>query len=296
MGGSMPPERRHFRCTECGACCNRSPEVGLSEAAGLSDVFVFRLMFRLHRLPRHLSDYRKADNDPPMAKAYFEKRQLLSQFSTRKNVVKVRTAVGSFEYIQYLVLSALPMDIPQGSCSELSGNRCGIYERRPLSCQTVPFHYSRTEALAQRDFDAFVNRTGYHCDTNSSAEIVLENGRIVKKEALEARASALELAGNDRVWSDAILRRVKHNDGDAISLPSLKDIEVNASIGAMTATMRIAWHIAAEAGLISVRQYRGLVASQLLVIERELTKARCSRDDLELLAQMQTEYRHHLIQ
>jgi hypothetical protein len=96
------------------------------------------------------------------------------------------------------------------------------------------------------------------------------------------------------VWNDAIINRMRKNVDGAISLPSLKELEANAPIGAMTATMRIAWQIASEAGLMSVQQYRDLVANQLSVIERELKLARCTGNDLELLAQMQTEYRHHL--
>ena len=52
----MEPTTRRFSCTQCGKCCNRSPEVQLSEAAALADVFAFSLMFRLYSLPQQLSD------------------------------------------------------------------------------------------------------------------------------------------------------------------------------------------------------------------------------------------------
>ena len=42
---------RHFACTACGKCCTRGPEMELSEATRLADVFITRLMFKLHRLP-----------------------------------------------------------------------------------------------------------------------------------------------------------------------------------------------------------------------------------------------------
>jgi Fe-S-cluster containining protein len=290
----MAAEIRHFRCTECGACCNRSPEVGLSEAAGLADVFIFRLMFRIYRMPRHLSDYSKAENDPQMAKAYFEKKQLLSQFAARKNSVTARNARKSVEYTQYLILSALPMDIPIGGCGALLNKHCSIYDRRPLSCRTVPFQYSRPEALAERDFDAFVARPSYHCETGSGAEIVLKNGKIVQSDFLRGRTSAIELAGMDCVWNNAILYRMKHNRGSSMALPKLKDIEANAPLGAMTTSMRVAWNIAADAGLLSDAEYQELVSNQLSIIERELNEARCMPDDRRLLAQMRTEYLHCL--
>ena len=53
----MHGDVRRFACTQCGACCNRSPEVELSEAAALADLFVFRLMFRIYERPRAFAGY-----------------------------------------------------------------------------------------------------------------------------------------------------------------------------------------------------------------------------------------------
>jgi hypothetical protein len=54
-----PAETLRFACTSCGQCCNRSPEVELSETLDLADAFVFRLMFRPYELALGINDYLK---------------------------------------------------------------------------------------------------------------------------------------------------------------------------------------------------------------------------------------------
>ena len=179
----MEPAVQRFACTQCGKCCNRAPEVELSEAAGLSDVFVFRLMFRLYWLPRRLSDSLELGPKPPNADAlFYQKKRLLSAFAARKTPVKVSRNGKAVETTKYFVISALALDTSPGACAALNGERCGIYERRPLTCRTVPFHYSRAEALAESDLKAFLETPGYRCDSGDSAPAVLKEGRIVDAE------------------------------------------------------------------------------------------------------------------
>ena len=79
-----------FACTQCGKCCNRSPEVELSEATSLADTFVFRLMFRLHWLPQKLGDYLSLSCPEDDASAiYYEKKRLLSAFAARKYTARL---------------------------------------------------------------------------------------------------------------------------------------------------------------------------------------------------------------
>lgn len=267
-----------FACTQCGACCNRSPEVALSEAAALADVFVFRLMFRLYELPRTGS-----------GEEYYESKRLLAAFAARKSSTKRRQAGRTVEYASYLTISALTLDAGAGACAALSDGRCGIYARRPLACRTVPFHYSRPEASAERELTAFVGTPGYGCDTSVAAPVVLAAGRIVDPEARRARSEALELAGRDRRWEDAILRRLKTGSG-AYALPSLREIEADAPFGATTMSMRVAWQIAAEAGLIGAATCRTLIAAQAAVIDRELASARCISSARATLGEMRAEY------
>jgi Fe-S-cluster containining protein len=290
---SAAPETRRelrFACTQCGACCNRSPEVELSEAAALADVFVFRLMFRLYRLPRTLAGY-LASRVPPAGSGeeFYQSKRLLAAFAARKWPAKRRQAGKAVEYVNYLTLSALTLDMGAGACSALSGGRCGIYKRRPLGCRAVPFHYSRPEALAERHVQAFVATPGYRCDTGDGAPIVLDAGRIVDPHARRARSDALALAGQDRRWAEAIVRRLRR--GAADNLPSLAEIEANAAFGAMTTSMRVAWQIAAEAGVMSAATCAALIAAQADLIDRELASATCASDARETLDEMRAEYR-----
>ncbi len=284
---------QRFACTQCGKCCNRSPEVELSEAAALADVFVFRLMFRLHWLPRRLRDYlalgRREGN---ASAAFYEKKRLLGAFSARTYALKLSRNGKPVEYNKYLAISALALDTSPGACSALRGKQCGIYHRRPLSCRSVPLHYSRAEALAEADLKAFVLTPGYDCDTSATAPVLVRNGRIVAPEITAARLEASETAQRDRRWGEAIARQM---NGDPLGLlPSLQEIEDSAQVGALTSSMRAAWRIAADVALIAPEECDRLVELQLQTIGRELAQSRCSQAVREMLADMHAEYRHHL--
>jgi len=286
-----PRRQQHFACTQCGACCNRSPEVELSEAAALADVFVFRLMFRLYHLPRSLSGYLDSPEAAvDSAGMFYESKRLLGAFAARQYSSRRRNCGKPVDYTTYLTISALTLDTGAGACTALSGGRCGIYERRPLACRTLPFHYSRPEAAAESDLAAFVATPGYRCDISAAAPLAVEAGRIVDERSRLARGDALELAVDDRRWKDAILRRLKAGADDE-ALPSLRDIEANALFGATTTSMRVAWRIAAEAGLISAESCGGLIAAQAAVIDRQLASPLCPPDARETLGQMRVEYR-----
>jgi Fe-S-cluster containining protein len=283
-----------FACTSCGACCNRAPEVALSEAAALSDVFVFRLMFRLYDLPRTLAGYlaSRATAAGPGAgegEEYYETKRLLAAFAGRKYSAKTRHGGKIVEYKRYVIVSALALDAGAGACTALSNGRCAIYARRPLACRTVPFHYSRPEASAERDLAAFVGTPGFDCDTGAGAPIVLEAGRIVDPGARRARGDALERAGDDRRWAEAILRRLNSNS-TTYALPSLREIEADAPFGATTISMHAAWRIAADAGLIGAEACATLIAAQAAVIDRALASARWTSSARETLGEMRAEY------
>lgn len=284
---------RRFACTACGKCCNRSPEVELSEAAALADVFVFRLMFRFYALPRTLGDYlRDRPAEANASEAFYQKKRLLSANAALKRPLKIRRGGQAVEYVRYLMISALSLDTSPGACSALEGTSCGIYERRPYACRTVPFHYSRVEACAEGDLDAFVATVGYGCDTSETAPVVIQSGRIVDEGVTEMRSNALALSEGDGRWRDAIVRRMKAG-GDG-SLPSLREIEATASAGAATVSMGAAWQIAAEAGLIGSEEYRSLITAQLALINRQLAGGRSTQDAHETLLDMRAEYARQL--
>ena len=268
-----------FACTQCGLCCNRSPEVELSEAAALADVFVFRLMFRLLRQPRAGS-----------GEAFFQRKRFLGGYAARKRALRTRIDGRTVEESEYLVVSALTLDSGAGACGALADGRCAIYQRRPFACRTVPFHYTGVEAEAARDLAAFVATPGYRCDTGPDAPVVIEAGRIVDADALGERAAALAAAERDRAWKDAIVRRLKAPAG--LPLPSYAQLEASAAYGAVTTSMRAAWQVAVDAGLMRADGARALVATQLATIERELALGRASPETRRTLAEMRAEYLH----
>jgi Fe-S-cluster containining protein len=281
-----------FACTLCGACCNRSPEVELSEAAALADVFVFRLMFRLYSLPRTFESGRSPSET---AETFYQKKRLLAAHSARKYPATIMRDGRRVEHMQYLMISALALDTRSGACAALSEGRCRIYDRRPLGCRTVPFHYSRAEALAGRDLDAFVATPGYGCDTGEGAPVVLDHGRIVDRMTLQTRAQALALAKRDLPWKEAIVRRMKASASTESALPSLDEVKANAAFGAMTTSMRVGWEIAAEAGLIPMEVCKASIAAQAMLIERELALGKCPNDTHQTLAEMRADLGSHIL-
>lgn len=287
-------ELSRFACTQCGKCCNRAPEVELSEAAALADVFVFRMMFRLYWLPQQARDYLQGGvGRHGSSSVFFEKKRLLNSFSARRYSEKALRDGKRVDFTKYLLISALALDTFERRCGALGDNKCTIYERRPLSCRSVPLHYSRAEANAAADLEAFVRTEGYRCDTGSGAPVILEDGRIVDPEVRTARSEALEVAARDRSWSEGIARRMGDAITPTLSLPSLEEIEANASLGVVTVPMRTAWMIATDLGVIPSAECDRLVGLQLQRIRSELASGKCSRDAVQTLREMEVDYAHH---
>jgi Fe-S-cluster containining protein len=275
---------RRFACTKCGMCCDRAPEVELAEAAGLVDVFVFRLMFRVYSLPCHFDAERsKTPQD------FYARKRLLKAHAAHVSRKKLMRDGRIIDHLDYLMISALSVDTVSGSCAALTSTSCSIYGRRPLACRTVPFHYARAESSAEHDLEAFVTTPGYRCDVGPSAPVVIESGILVDPSTTAARSEAMAVVEHDGPWKRAILRAMKTStDG---SLPRREEVEVNARFGAMTTSMRVAWRIAVEAGLMREADCTKLVATQLGTIERELESGRATGDERRTLHEMEAEYR-----
>jgi len=286
----MHGDVRRFACTQCGACCNRSPEVELSEAAALADVFVFRLMFRIYERPRAFAGY-LACGRSGSAEAFHESKRLLNAFAARKGSIKKRHGGKAVEYDHYLMISALTVDTGSGTCSALNDNRCSIYARRPLACRTAPLHYTRAEASAAACLKEFVRTPGYRCNTGEDAPVVIDGNRIVDMEVRQARADALEVAGRDKSWHNAIAGRMRQPRWNDAGLPTLAEVGSSAPFAATTTSMRIAWQIAVEAGLMGVEDAAQLIAAQAATIDCELAAGRCAQEARASLLEMQAEYR-----
>ena len=172
------------------------------------------------------------------------------------------------------MISALTVDTGSGTCSALNDNRCSIYARRPLACRTAPLHYTRAEASAAACLKEFVRTPGYRCNTGEDAPVVIDGNRIVDMEVRQARADALEVASRDKSWHNAIAGRMRQPRWNDAGLPTLAEVGSSAPFAATTTSMRIAWQIAAEAGLMGVEEVAQLIAAQAAAIDRELAADR----------------------
>lgn len=255
---------RRFACTQCGRCCNRPPEVELGEAAALADVFAWQVLFRLYSLPRNPQPQLPSQSREQAAAEFYETRRLLTRFAAHTFEGKALVAGVRQPRSFYLTISALAFDPGLGNCPMLSNARCSIYPRRPLSCRSVPLHYSRPLAAAPRDLDAFVATPGFACATGPDAAVILRQGQIVDAELAAAHLAAADRADADRPWKKAIVKAMKAGSAD---LPSLAQIEQHAATGALTVPMRSAWKVAVKAGLYPANQAQDALAAQASLLE-----------------------------
>lgn len=272
----------------CGACCNHVPELELGEASALADTFVLRLMLRIYSLPRAFGD---VASDLPRDQAsaeFYESKRLLAQFSAASWPAKVRRGDRVVDYVQYLSLSVLPLDLGIGRCPALEGETCGIYTRRPLSCRSVPLHYSRPAAAALRELDAFAATTGFHCDTGPDAPMVIAGNQIVDPAMLTARAAATAQAQTDQRWKVALVTAMKAGE---FGLPTPREVEAEAARGALSASMLCAWQVAEAAGLIERDTITGFLTAQCQLIEHSLDQQIAGTASAQTLKEMLGEYR-----
>ncbi len=275
----------------CGACCKRAPELELGEAAALADMFVLRLMLRIYSLPRALGDVVTDLSRAEASAEFYETKRLLGQFAAAAWPAKVRRADRVVEYVQYLSLSVLPLDLGSGRCPMLENTQCSIYARRPLSCRAVPLHYSRPACAAARDLDAFVATPGFLCSVGTEAPLVIAADAIVDPAIRAARDHALARAQSDGRWKAAIVTAMKAQQH---GLPSPREVEAKAAAGTLTAPMLGAWRVAVAAGLLDPAEAERLLAVQGDLIGQHLLRPELSADLAATLAPMQRAYRKAL--
>lgn len=236
----------------------------LGEAASLADKFLISVMFKVHSLP--LSDrsawagqwWRNRNSRIPLRASLDESRRRLSHFATRRQVDRPR------DRQVFLEISALVNDDGQGQCPALADGICSIYEARPLTCRTVPLHYSRPPSTLQGYIDSFTNTPDYACDTTLSAPVILDGTRIVDPKLQTDREKAILQAKEDRKWKERIVEMME-SDFHAVSaeLPTYATVMENSDSGRATLLpMIVAWRVAVDDGLISRETFRGACENQ----------------------------------
>ena len=287
-------EVRRFSCTSCGKCCDRGPEMELGEATALADQFVTRVIFKLHSLPLYEHGkrarlwWKDQGGGLSVREALEEARRHLAHFSVRDDVDKARGRS------LHLTISALTMDREEGRCPALADNRCSIYLSRPLTCRTVPFHYSRPPSTLPAYLDQFASRPGYRCDTGAEAAVALQGGMVEHPLLLRARQDAIAMAEADRDWKAAIVALMSDPDqARAVGLPSYETVLRNSDAGGASLVSMIApWRVARRVGILSPSQFDEICRRQSRLLSAEI--ARCTDPNLsagfqDMLAQYDIE-------
>lgn len=280
MGNSVRPGEaaitegglRRFACTSCGRCCDGGPEMELGEAAALAETFITRVMFKVHSLPLYETSRRAAlwhgaqVSQLPVGPALAEMREHLSRFSVRDEIDKARGRS------LHLTISAIAVDLEPVRCPALRDNVCSIYDVRPLTCRTVPLHYSRPPSSLAGYLDEFVAKPGHACSVSATAPVAL-NGQAILDEAVEkARSAAFEMSAADYAWKREIAAAMADPDtAAACGLPSHELVQQNSDRGvASLVSMLAPWRIATRLGVLSDRAFETVCREQARLLAAAL--------------------------
>lgn len=240
----------------------------IGESLGLADQFLLSLIFKVHSLPRNERGeggrrwWRTLDTRLGPGAALNEHRRQLEIFAADRQVDRER------DRQLFVTISAIVEDQGKGRCPALQENSCGVYERRPLTCRTVPLHYSRPPSSLAAYLDGFVSTPGYRCSTSEGADI-LQGDHVLSDEIRRAREEAVRVAERDRDWKDVISGLMKDRaSARAAGLPTTGDVITNSDRGyASTVPIFWAWRAAASARLICTVTFADLCAKQIALIE-----------------------------
>jgi Fe-S-cluster containining protein len=236
----------------------------LGEAASLADTFVLSVIFKVHSLP--LSDrsgwarqwWRKQNSRLPLRAALDEERRHLSHFAVRRQVDRQR------DRQTFLDIMATVDDDGRGRCPALIDGICSIYDVRPLTCRTVPMHYSRPPSTLQNYVDGFTSTPDYKCDTTDLAPAIFDGNRVVDPQIQADRERAVLQAGKDRPWKERIAGMMEDDFlAASVELPTYASVINNSDSGYATLLpMIVAWRVALSEGLISREAFRDVCEKQ----------------------------------
>ena len=262
----------------------------LGEATRLADTFIASLLFRVHSLPVSERSswagiwWRDRQSRIPLRPALDEAQRHLGHFTSRRRVDKRRDRQILLE------ISAIVHDGGAGRCPALHDNLCSVYDRRPLSCRTVPIHYSRAPSMLQAYLDQFTATPGYECDTGPSAPVIVDGNKVVDPDLSHHRDQAVALAKADRRWKQALVELMEDEGrAAAAGLPS-HDAVLSASDNgyATVLPMIVAWRVARKVGLLSAEQFSRICALQADLIRTQIARE-SSKELFDLLALYESE-------
>lgn len=240
----------------------------LGESLDLADRFLMSLIFKVHSLPRNERGetgrrwWRSQGTPLGPGPALAESRRQIETFAALRQVDR-----GGDRQV-FLTLSAIVEDEHDGKCPALTDNRCSVYEDRPLTCRTVPLHYSRAPSTLASYLDGFVATPGYGCETVEAPE-VLRGGAVLSEEVREAREAAVRVADADQPWKDALVARMETGAlARAAGLPTFEDVLTNSDKGyASMVPIHVAWRAAVGAGMMTAATFADLCRKQIALAE-----------------------------
>ena len=267
----------------------------LGEATILADAFITSLLFKVHSLP--ISErsewagqwWRNRESRIPLRPALDEGQRHLSYFASRRRLDRQR------DRQVFLEISAIVDDGGKGRCPALVNGLCGIYDARPLTCRTVPMHYSRAPSTLQSYLDQFVATPGHQCDTASSAPLILDGNRVLDPQIRDDREQAIAVAKMDRRWKERLVNVMDDADrAAAAGLPTYDAVLQNSDNGYATLLpMIVAWRVAESAGLLSREQLKDICQKQAILIKDRIardTTGQTPKELLDALAMYDLEY------
>jgi Fe-S-cluster containining protein len=260
----------------------------LSEASNLAATVILSVIFKVHSLPIHdraanaLPWWQAHGSRIPLRPALEENRRHLSQFASRRRPDNMRGRQ------VFLTISAVVDDDGRGHCPALVGNYCGIYDARPLTCRTVPMHYSRPPSALRDYLDRFTGTPGYRCDITQMAPVVLDGNAVIDPTVRQYRDEAINLAKAERGWKDQMLLVMDDPERARIAqLPSYDEILANSDQGFATMLpMIVAWRIACREGILPRGSLDDLCRKQIALIKARLDRECGGRSSPDLLDTM----------
>lgn len=189
-----------FACTQCGSCCRSSIQLGLAEALEYDREFLLALVFSMETW--NLGDFSK--NSPAIPITHDEllttlafRKDKLALDQSRDTVFQVgRIRATGERVVTFLSVGACGLgefEAGRAKCPALdSGNRCAVYERRPLGCRVFPLDPMFPEMLQNVPLRALASRLP--CGFSEASPPLWREGKITDpdlKAAIEARQEAI---------------------------------------------------------------------------------------------------------
>lgn len=268
----------HFACTSCGKCCTTPPEMTVTEAIALGDVFVPSLVYKVARAPKEGNEVGLRDVFVEPEFAEMDRNAYVD--AVLDTVKRTGVLVGNQPgWDIYITITARPWIYPRvGGCPALENKLCKIHDRRPYTCRTVPLSYEVPDAMLVPAFRAVVEKgkslRGYECDTSNAAPTFLKDGKLLDAGYAKDRAAGLAAAEKERPLAERIL--------SSRMLPPLTEI-LKASGGQSTLSVSF-FGAAVEAkneGLIDDAGLKRFCEQQIAILERDTQAAILRREKNE---------------